>query len=125
MVKVLFMGQKPFGEKCFEYLFKKSNDNFSIAAVVSNKIFNTRKRVSIISKSYRLFSRKKELPRLAMPSGGMFYGRNSIDGLREIKNLADINDVKRRSRAFYFPPFENAYFMIDGQKFYIIPSDES
>lgn len=67
-------------------------------------------------------SEDEELPRVPMTGSGKFYSRKSLDGLREINNLCNTEEILRKSRAFYFPPFENAYFLIDNRKFYVVPS---
>lgn len=67
----------------------------------------------------------KELPRKKMAGKKCFYDRHSLDGLREIENVNDIKLLKRKSNAFYFPPFENAYVKIDGKKYYVIPDNEN
>ena len=64
----------------------------------------------------------KDIPRKPVLSKGRFYGRDSIEGLREIRDLCDDQEVDRKSRAFYFPPFEPAYFMRASKKFYVLPS---
>jgi methionyl-tRNA formyltransferase len=77
-------------------------------------------------KLFRSFAQKikegGEMPRIPMTGRGKFYSRKSLDGLRKINDLNNTEEVLRKSRAFYFPPFENAYFLIDNRKFYIIPS---
>lgn len=63
----------------------------------------------------------EKLPKASMVGEGCFYSKHSLEGLREIKTTVDYEEIKTKSRAFYFPPFEAAYFLIDGQKFYITP----
>lgn len=66
----------------------------------------------------------ERLPRVKMEGDGCFYSRKSLDGLREVHDCDDLKAISRKSRAFYFPPFENAYFYIDGKKYYICPKME-
>lgn len=63
----------------------------------------------------------QQLPRIKMNSGGCFYGRKSLDGKREIPSDADPNTIQKMSRAFYFPNFEAAYFVIGEMKYYVLP----
>jgi methionyl-tRNA formyltransferase len=58
-------------------------------------------------------------------SSGHYYGKNSLANLRQILDLTDPNRISEISRAFYFPPFEPAYTIINGQKFYIVPKREN
>jgi hypothetical protein len=53
-----------------------------------------------------------------MKGKGRFYSRHSIDTLREIKGLHEL-DVK--SRAFFIPPFEPAFVLMNGRKVYVLP----
>ncbi|MEY8336181.1 formyltransferase family protein [Lachnospiraceae bacterium 47-T17] len=63
----------------------------------------------------------KELPRRSMRRKSHFYSRTSLQGLKEIQNNASLEDIARKSRAFYFPPFEGAYMVIQGEKYYVYP----
>jgi methionyl-tRNA formyltransferase len=58
------------------------------------------------------------IPHRSMVGQERFYSRYSIDNLREIKDLYEL-DVK--SRAFYLPPFEPAFVLIKGRKVYVLP----
>ena len=64
-----------------------------------------------------------DIPRHPMNGEGHFYNRKSLDGLRKIVDLNDSEEVDRKSRAFFFPPFESAYTIIHGKKYYIVPSE--
>ncbi len=50
-----------------------------------------------------------------------FYPRNSLDECREIRNAGVMDFLEIKSRALYFPPFEPAYIVRSGAKFYILP----
>jgi len=50
---------------------------------------------------------------------GKFYSRNSLEKFREIIDVNDFDEVDRKSRAFYNPPFESAYFKLNGIKFHV------
>lgn len=63
----------------------------------------------------------KELPRTQMKGEGHFYGRTSLQGLRQLQYNDKPEDIARKSRAFYFPPFENAYFLINQRKYFVYP----
>jgi methionyl-tRNA formyltransferase len=63
------------------------------------------------------------MPRRPMAEGGKFYGRTSIETLRCIDDDADHETIKRRARAFYFPPFSPAYFVRDSRKYFVLPEE--
>lgn len=65
----------------------------------------------------------KELPRKPMMGQACFYSRNSLLGLRHIQSGDEPESIARKSRAFYFPPFENAYMLIHGKKYYVYPEE--
>ena len=54
-------------------------------------------------------------------SEGQYYRRNSIEGLKRIEDPCDADEVDRKCRAFYFPPFEPAHFEKGGRRFYVLP----
>ena len=64
---------------------------------------------------------KKAFHRIPIKKSGTFYKRNSIEALKEIQNINDYQEVDRKSRAFYFDPFEPAYYIVGGKKFYVLP----
>ncbi len=65
----------------------------------------------------------RRLPRKPMIGKQRFYSRDSLKGLREIRHSDKPEHVVQKSRAFYFPPFENAYFVIQGEKYFVYPED--
>ena len=48
------------------------------------------------------------------------YPRTSLDGMRLIATAAP-TEIDRKARAFYFPPFEPAHFLIDKRKLFVLP----
>lgn len=62
----------------------------------------------------------KELPRIPLPPGGMFYKKESIFPLKRIVDPTDVVELDRKARAFNYPPHEPAYILRDGKKYYII-----
>jgi len=77
--------------------------------------------VEIFGEFLRLLAKGAPLPRRSMQGDGKFYGRNSLDGLKLINDAADAREVDLKSRAFYFPPFEPAFFIADGKKHHVLP----
>ncbi|PCI88895.1 MAG: formyl transferase [Hyphomicrobiales bacterium] len=49
--------------------------------------------------------------------GGVYISRQQMEALKEIKEPDDIN---RKIRAFWFPPYEGAYIKIGGDKFTLV-----
>ena len=86
-------------------LYKKANEN----ALNTFKIF------------IKSLKNQKVFEKTPIKHSGMFYNRNSLNGLKEIHNIQDFNEVDRKSRAFFFEPFEPAFYRIRGKKFYILP----
>jgi len=62
---------------------------------------------------------RSDVPRRGITSEGRFYRRAEIQALKEIGSPGDAAEVDRKARAFYFPPFEPAYFVLGGKKFYV------
>ena len=60
--------------------------------------------------------------RYPMTGERCLFRRESMDDLRRILDLRDVEEVDRKSRAFYFPPFEGAYFIGKNEKkYYVLP----
>ena len=53
--------------------------------------------------------------------GGALYPRDSLNGLRRIEHPEDLEELDRKARAFYFPPFEPAYVVVEGRKLHVVP----
>lgn len=49
------------------------------------------------------------------------FGRSSLDRYREIVDPSDEDEVDRKSRAFFFPPFAPAYVVANGVRTAVIP----
>ena len=81
--------------------------------------------ISVFEALIQILESDDKLPRHKMIGEAHFYDKHSIDGKREIKDISNIADVVTRSRAFYFPPFENAYFINQDTKYYIQPEMEN
>jgi methionyl-tRNA formyltransferase len=64
-------------------------------------------------------NRSIDIPKKPIQGVGMFYRKNDILSLKKIECLEDFQEVDRKSRAFYFPPHEPAYFEINGIRFYV------
>ena len=63
------------------------------------------------------------LPRRAMVGPVRFHGRAELGRHRQISNGNDMEEVDRKARAFWFPPFEPAYILTaTGSKFYVCPA---
>jgi methionyl-tRNA formyltransferase len=62
------------------------------------------------------------IPSRPLADGGVFYGRKSLDVLRQIVNPADPGEVDCKCRALYFPPFEPAYYLENGRKIQVLPA---
>ena len=63
----------------------------------------------------------KKIPIKKVTGNGKFYKVNSLVGVKEIVSLKDFNEVDRKSRAFYYPPHEPAFFLLNDKKYYVIP----
>ncbi len=67
--------------------------------------------------------RGADIPRVPIAGEGRFFGRRSLDALREVVDPGDPREVDRKTRAFHFPPFEPAYCTVDGARRYLIPGN--
>lgn len=77
--------------------------------------------IAVFNQFIDFISKGESLPRKLMQGEQHFYSRASLQGLRELQSSDKPEDIARKSRAFYFPPFENAYFVINGKKYFVRP----
>jgi methionyl-tRNA formyltransferase len=63
------------------------------------------------------------IPRKLVQGIKQFYPRSSLNDIRQIKNVNDPQELDRKSRAMYFPPFEPAYILDSSGKHYVLPPD--
>ena len=68
-------------------------------------------------------ARGEEVPQEPLRGESRFYPREAIDELRLIADPGDPDEVDRKARAFHFPPFEPAYFLVDGEKRHVAPGE--
>tara|TARA_B100000963_G_C22626915_1_gene672852 strand:- start:2572 stop:3333 length:762 start_codon:yes stop_codon:yes gene_type:complete len=50
---------------------------------------------------------------------GKYYGKMEINNLKQIKDFNDKKEIFLKSKAFYFPPHEPAYIVLDNLKIYM------
>ena len=62
-------------------------------------------------------------PRRPLTGEGKVYSRRSLDAFREVTDFSDPDEVERRTRALFFPPYEPVYIQSDSRKIYLIPED--
>lgn len=105
------------GERLFEDVFPIHNTDTAIS------LYNraTERGVELFKKLVHDLCHS-QLPTGSLITGkGNYYSRDSIDSMREITDIGDIEEIDRKARAFHFPPFEPAYFQLAKGKYYIIP----
>ncbi len=55
--------------------------------------------------------------------GGNYYSKKHLEELKEIKADDNAEVISTKIRAFWYPPFEGAYIILDGKKFYLIDEE--
>jgi methionyl-tRNA formyltransferase len=61
-------------------------------------------------------------PRVPMNGPPVIYPRHALSEHREITDITNEVEVDRKSRAFWFPPFEPAFYLSNEKKYYVVPS---
>lgn len=59
-----------------------------------------------------------ELPKIKIEGRGIFYSKNKINEIKEIKEPNNWHEIQLKYRAFYFPPHEPAYVKLGDDRFY-------
>lgn len=63
-----------------------------------------------------------KLPRIRQ-SKGIFYNRKMLEDVKKVTLEMSSDEIDKRIRGLWHPPFEGAYIMIDGSRFYLINQD--
>ena len=54
---------------------------------------------------------------------GKYYSREDFDNLKQIKDTDSAEVIRRKIRAFWYPPFEGAYIVLQGEKYCLVTED--
>ena len=63
------------------------------------------------------------IPKKSILGKGKFFHVNEIQPLKRIESISNFTEVDRKSRAFFQPPHEPAFFELNGKKFYVLPKN--
>jgi len=102
------------GDAAYEAVFKISEDETALSLYA--KCYHGG--LNLFDKVLSDLGNFHSIPHRPMKGKGRFYSRHSIDTLREIKGLHEL-DVK--SRAFFIPPFEPAFIPVNDRRVYVLP----
>lgn len=67
-----------------------------------------------------MLNKQLSIPRIKMKDGGNFYQRSSTKN-KIITKKDSLESMAKKARAFYFPPFDPSYFVVDGKKYFVVP----
>ena len=80
--------------------------------------------ITLLESFFNCVTTNSAIPKISIEGEGNFYGIKSIFELKQIKSVNDFEEVDRKSRAFYYPPHEPAYIILNNKKFFIIPKPQ-
>lgn len=92
----------------------KNQTALSLERMTQIKLFELYKKVIQNIKSGKPLQRKKQ------PEGGKYYSRKEFELLRKINSSDSLDDIEKKIRAFWFPPFQGAEIKINGKPFSLI-----
>ena len=61
-------------------------------------------------------------PSLPLQGEHRYFDAAMLDGHREVTSLENLEEVDRRVRALYFPPFEPAHVKVAGRRIFLVPT---
>jgi methionyl-tRNA formyltransferase len=111
------VGEVDAGTIAFEQTIKIASDD-TARALYEKAIYSG---LEVFQQLLDCFVTKKEIPGRPIIGEGTFYPRNSLDTLREIRDILNFQEVDSKARAMFFPPFEPAYFRLFGKQHYVLP----
>jgi len=68
-------------------------------------------------------STQRKIPSIKIKGKGHFYKKGDLNRIREIKNPQNSDELNRKARALFFPPFEPAYYKSGTKKIYVLPKN--
>ncbi len=67
-----------------------------------------------------LIASGQPLPRIPQLQGGKYITRADFEALRKVSETDTVEEIKRKVRAFWYPPYEGAYVDINGESFTLV-----
>lgn len=80
--------------------------------------------ISYFGKFVALLKTDTPIPSTPLTGTPRFYGRDALDGIKEIKDFSDLAYVDRVIRGCSFQNFQGAYFMANGRKYGFRPEEK-
>jgi len=75
--------------------------------------------VALLKEFFNNLHSTNNLPTGKLITGdGVYYSKN-IEKIKRIPDNSSVSDIYRYSRAFYYPPYEPAFFIHEGKKIYV------
>lgn len=63
---------------------------------------------------------KNEILKEVPQKGGCYYSRKQFEELKRINEDDSESEIERKIRAFWYPPYEGAYIIINGKKYTVV-----
>lgn len=78
--------------------------------------------IALFKKTFWRFRNNEKIDYLKQEEG-RYYSRKDFEELKQIRDTDSADVIKRKIRAFWFPPYEGAYMVLQGEKFGLITED--
>ena len=104
------------GEIALEAVFEIAPNDTAVSLYAKSHFASLR----LFDQVLLLLANGRAVPRRPMVGEGRFYGRKSIEPLREIRDISG-DEAELKARAFFFPPFEPAFLRRGAEKLYVLP----
>lgn len=94
-------------------------DNITVRELVD---LSDRHLIALFKKTFLRIKNDEEIDFLKQGEG-RYYSRKDFEELKQIRDTDSADVIKRKIRAFWYPPYEGAYMVLQGEKFGLVTED--
>ena len=125
----IYNGERQYGVTCHELTEKFDDGNivevmrFDIDPeniTVKELVSKSEKQLFILFKKIFFLLASESVLESIPQTNGTYYSRNQFEKIKRINETDSQIEIERKIRAFWYPPYEGAYILLDGKKYTIV-----
>lgn len=125
----IYNGERQYGVTCHELTEKFDDGNivevirFDIDSeniTVNELVSESEKQLFVLFKKIYFLLQSENKLKSVPQARGTYYSRNQFEDLKRIKETDSQIEIERKIRAFWYPPYEGAYILLNGKKYTVV-----